>query len=78
MHKNVRIMFLALAIVLCTLAIMAPPASAADQTRFCGYGPPSCYVNQDCVAYCQPCGYQPLCGFWSRDPTAPGFCACSL
>ena len=77
MCRNVRLTLLALALVLCALASVTAPASAkVDPFYFCGQNPPECFLNQDCNAYCQPCGYVGLCQFWSRDPTAPGFCSC--
>jgi hypothetical protein len=73
MSGNVRIAFLALALVLCTLASMAPPASALA-IKLCG-PEKSCEFQADCAGYCQPCGYQYTgCFYPTRGPV--GFCGC--
>jgi hypothetical protein len=71
---KVRFVLLALALVLCTLAGMSSPAKAkAAPIYTCGPNNPPCNVDQDCNAYCQPCGLVGAC-FYIRVP--PGSCVC--
>ena len=73
MSRNVRIVLLALALGLCTLANMAPPASALA-LKYCGAAR-SCELQSDCTNYCLPCGYQNMgCAFQSHGSI--GSCAC--
>ncbi len=72
--RKARFALLALALVLCTLAGMSSPATAKIGPIYtCGPNNPSCNVNQDCNAYCQPCGLVGSC-LYSRLP--PGGCVC--
>jgi len=78
MRRDIRFALLSLALVLCTLAGMSSPAKAVAQPPlFCGsQNPPECNVDQDCNAYCQPCGYTAgICNLWMRG-IPPGFCSC--
>lgn len=74
-----RIGPLSLALVLCVLAgLAAPPPSHSVLTAvFCSTPVPSCYVDQDCNAYCQsscPATPRGVCQIWSR--LGDGFCMC--
>ena len=73
MSRNVRIVCLALALVLCTLASMAPPASALA-IKYCG-AVKSCELQGDCANYCQPCGYQ-YTGCFYPPHAEVGSCGC--
>jgi hypothetical protein len=75
MRRNTRLALLALALVLCALAGIGSPATAkAPPLYACGPNSPSCDTNQDCDAYCQPCGYRGAC-LYARIP--PGGCLCN-
>jgi len=78
MRRNVRFALLALALVLCALVGIGSPVTAKiPPISTCGPNPPSCFTNQDCNAFCQPCGTVGFCFTVERDPTQPGACACS-
>ncbi|HEX9944626.1 MAG TPA: hypothetical protein VGG03_21665 [Thermoanaerobaculia bacterium] len=73
MNGKVRIAFLALALVLCTLAALSSPASAV--VVWCGYY--ECHIDQDCDAFCQACGYPgESCDTGRYGTYDPGFCEC--
>jgi hypothetical protein len=77
MHRNVRIVFLALALVLCTLAGMAPPATAVAYIGFCGNSTIYCHVDADCASYCQACNYPGWgCDTGRYGAFDPGYCLC--
>jgi hypothetical protein len=73
MSGKVRIVCLALTLVLCALASMAPPASALV-IHYCG-APKSCQLQADCATYCQPCGYQYTICLYSGHEVV-GSCGC--
>jgi hypothetical protein len=66
MSRAVRILALALTLVLCILASHTPASADTAVSHLCGPDFGGCEVDQDCVAYCQPCNKSGTCVVWQR------------
>jgi hypothetical protein len=64
MSRSVRLAFLALTLVLCIFANGVPTFADTVVGHLCGPDLGACEVDQDCVAYCQPCGTTGTCVLW--------------